>query len=52
MREEDGQLAEPLCTSGTTLENAPDARNAPVQHKSTRKNFGQEPHRFRDQLYV
>ena len=49
MREEDGQLAEPLCTSGTTLENTP---NAPVQCKSTRKNFGEEPHTFRDQLYV
>ena len=47
MREEDGQIAGPLCTSGTTLENAP------VQCKSTiRKKFGKEPHRFRDQLYV
>ena len=52
MREENGQLAEPLCTDGTTLENALDAPNTPVQHKSTRKNFGQEPHRFRDQLDV
>ena len=52
MREEDGQLAEPLCTDGTTLENALDTQNAPVQCKSTRKNFGQEPHQFRDQLYV
>ena len=49
---EESQLAGPLCTDGTTLENAPDAPNAPVQCKSTRKNFGQEPHRFRDQLYV
>ena len=49
MREEDGQLAEPLCTIGTTLENARSAPNdAPVQSESTRKNFGQEPHRFRD----
>ena len=45
MREEDGQIAGPLCTSGMTVD-------APVQCKSTRKNFGQEPHRFRDQLYV
>ena len=52
MREEDGQFAEPLCTDGTTLENAPDTPNAPVQQKSTRKIFGQEPHQFRDQLYV
>ena len=36
---EKSQIAEPLCTSGTTLENAPDAPNAPVQCKSTRKNF-------------
>ena len=49
---EKSQLAGPLCTDGTTLENSPDAPNAPVQCKSTRKNFGQEPHRFRDQLYV
>ena len=48
-REEDGQLAESLCTSDTTLENAP---NAPMQQKSTRKNFGQKPRRFRDQLNV
>ena len=48
MREEDGQLAEPLCASGATLENELDAPNVPVQCKSTRKNFGQEPHRFRD----
>ena len=52
MREEDGQLAESLCTDGTTLENALDVANAPVQCKSTRKNFGQELHRFRDQPYV
>ena len=50
--EENSQLAAPLCTDGTTLENALDAQDAPVQGKSTRKNFGQEPHRFRDQLCV
>ena len=48
-REENSQTAGPLCTDGTTLESAPDA---PVQRKSKRKNFGQELHRFRDQLYV
>ena len=42
-REEDSQLAEPLCTSGTTLENAPSAPDAPVQRKSTKNNFGKEP---------
>ena len=52
MREEDGQLAAPQYTSCTTLENALDVPDVPVQCKSTRKNFGQEPHRFRDQLYV
>ena len=51
-REEDSQLAESLCTSDTTLENALSAPNAPVQQKSTRKNFGQKPRRFRDQLKV
>ena len=49
MREEDGKLAESLGTSDTTLENTP---SAPVQCKSARKNFGQEPRRFRDQLNV
>ena len=49
---EESQIAGPLCTDGTTLENAPDVPNVPGQHKSTRKNFGQEPHRFRDQLCV
>ena len=36
---EESQIAEPLCTSGTTLGNAPDAPNAPVQCKSTRENW-------------
>ena len=49
---EESQIAGPLCTDGTTLENAPDVPNVPGQDKSTRKNFGQEPHRFRDQLHV
>ena len=31
-REENSQLAGPLCTSGTTLENALDTPNAPVHH--------------------
>ena len=37
---EENQIAESLCTSGTTLGNAPDAPNAPVQCKSS------------DQLYL
>ena len=51
-REENGQLAGPLCTNGTTLENAPDAPNAPVQHKSTRENFGKPAKKYIDQLYL
>ena len=43
---EESQIAEPLCTDGTTLENTPDAQNvqctpnAPGTHKSTCENFG------------
>ena len=40
---EESQIAEPLCTSGTTLGNAPDAPDAPdapMQCKSTGENFG------------
>ena len=43
---EESQIAEPLCTYGTTLENTPDAQNAqctpyaPGTHKSTCENFG------------
>ena len=51
-REENSQLAGPLCTSGTTLEDAPDAPNAPVQCKSTRKNFGKPAKMYSDQLYL
>ena len=41
---EESQLAETLCTDGNALENALDAPNTPVQCKSTRKNFDQEPY--------
>ena len=43
---EESQIAEPLCTDGTTLKNGPDAQNAqctpyaPGTCKSTRENFG------------
>ena len=50
-REENSQLAGPLCTSGPTLENALDAPNAPVQHKSTRGNFGKPAKKYSDQIY-
>ena len=49
-REENSQLAGPLCTSGTTLGNAPDAPNAPVQCKLTRENFGKPAKKYSDQL--
>ena len=55
---EEGQIAEPLCTDGTTLENAPDAQNAqctsyaPGICKSTCENFGKPAKMFSDQLYL
>ena len=51
---EESQIAEPLCTDGTTLENAPDAENtqhtpyAPGTHKSTHENFGKPAKSFSD----
>ena len=49
---EESQIAEPLCTSGTTLGNALDAPNAPVQCKLTRENFGKPAKKYSDQLYL
>ena len=49
---EESQIAEPLCTSGTTLGNTPDAPNAPVQCKSTRENFGKPAKKYSDQIYL
>ena len=46
---EESQIAEPLCTSGTTLGNVPDA---PVQCKSTRENSGKPAKKYSDQLYL
>ena len=51
---EESQIAEPLCTDGTTLENAPDAQNAqctpyaPGTCKSTCENFGKPAKSFSD----
>ena len=51
---EESQTAEPLCTDGTTLENAPDAQNAqhtpytPGTCKSTCQNFGKPAKSFSD----
>ena len=48
----ESQLAGPLCTDGTRLENAPDTPNAPVQCKSARENFGKPAKKYIDQLYL
>ena len=49
---EESQIAEPLCTNGTTLENAPDAPYAPGTRKSTRENFGKPAKKYSDQPYL
>ena len=50
---EKSQIAEPqLCTSGTTLGNAPDAPIAPGTCKSTHENFGKPAKKYSDQLYL
>ena len=55
---EESQIAEPLCTDGTTLENEPDSQNAqctpyaPGTCKSTCGNFGKPAKLFSDQLYL
>ena len=51
---EESQIAEPLCTDGTTLENAPGAQNAqctsyaPGTRKSICENFGKPANSFSD----
>ena len=49
---EESQIAEPLCTSGTTLGNTPDAPIVPGTCKSTRENFGKPARKYSDQLYL
>ena len=50
---EESQIAEPqLCTSGTTLGNAPDAPIAPGTCKSTCENFGKPTKKYSDKLYL
>ena len=49
---EESQIAEPLCTSGTTLGNTPDAPIAPGTCKSTHENFGKPAKKYSDQLYL
>ena len=46
---EESQIAEPLCTNGTTLGNAP---YAPGTHKLTHENFGKPAKKYSDQLYL
>ena len=49
------QVAEPLCTDGTTLKNTPDAPHAPYApgtHRSTHENFGKPAKKYSDQLYL
>ena len=46
---EESQIAEPLCTNGTTLENAP---YAPGTCKSTHENLGKPAKKYSDQLYL
>ena len=49
---EESQIAEPLCTNGTTLENAIDAPYAPGTCKTTCENFGKPAKKYSDQLYL
>ena len=49
---EESQIAEPLCTSGPTLENTPDAPFAPGTCKSTKENFGKPAKKYSYQLYL
>ena len=49
---EESQIAEPLCTNGSTLENASDAPFALGTHKSTCENFGKPAKKYSDQLYL
>ena len=49
---EESQIAEPLCTSVTTLGNAPDVPDVPVQHKSRHENFGKPAKKYNNQLYL
>ena len=49
---EESKIAESqLCTSGTTVGNAPEAPIAPGTHKSTHENFGKPAKKYSDQLY-
>ena len=50
---EESQIAEQqLCTSGTTLGNAPDAPIVPGTCKSTSENFGKPAKKYSDLLYL
>ena len=49
---EESQIAEPLCTNGTTLGIAPDAPFTRGTCKSTHENFGKPAKKYSDQLYL
>ena len=49
---EENQIAETLCTGGSTLGNTPDAQIAPGPDKSTHENFGKPAKKYSDQLYL
>ena len=50
---EESQIAEPqLCTSGTTLGNAPNEPIAPGPCKSTCENFEKPVKKYSDELYL
>ena len=49
---EESQIAEPLCTNGTTLGNALDVPFAPGTCKSTCENFEKPAKKYSDQLYL
>ena len=50
-KREESQIAEPLCTNGTTL-GTPDALIAPGTRKSTCENFGKSAKKYSDQIYL
>ena len=50
---EESQITKPqLCTSGTTLGNAPDTPITSGTCKSTHENFGKPAKKYSDQLYL
>ena len=50
-KREESQIAEPLCTNGTTVGTL-DAPFAPGTRKPTCENFGKPAKKYSDQLYL